>query len=132
MRCAHQLAQRLGERFRALACTGDDENTLVVAISVRQVNRALPLRFGERGLLHCADDADNCKQLRVVFFVAERDPLAERAAVRPVTPGQIFVHHTDAFRAVGICRGEEASFAQVNTEGREVLAVNGIGIMAVH
>src|SRR5207244_10511999 len=65
-----------------------------------------------------------CKQLRVVFFVAERDPLAKRAAVRPVTPGQIFVHHTDAFRAVGICRGEEASFAQVNTEGREVLAVN--------
>ena len=133
MRCVHQLAQRLGERFRALVRARDDENTgVLVAIgSVWQINRALPLRFGERGLLHCADDADNRKQLRVVFFVAERDPLAERAAVRPVTPGQIFVHHTDAFRAVGICRGEEASFAQVNAESREVIAVNGIGIMAV-
>ncbi len=87
MRCAHQLAQRLGERFRALACAGDDENTGAVAITVRQVNRALPLRFGERGLLHCADDADNCKQLRVVFFVTERDPLAERAAVEASNAG---------------------------------------------
>src|SRR5207245_10638987 len=107
-------------------------NTPLVYSSVRHVNRALPRPFGEGGLLACADDADNCKQLRVVFFVPERDPLAERAAVRPGMPGQIFVHYTDAFRAVGICRGEEASFAQVNTEGREVLAVNGIGIMAVH
>ena len=41
--------------------------TLVaVAISVRQVNRALPLRFGELRLFYRADDADNGEQLCVV------------------------------------------------------------------
>ena len=128
---AHQLSQRLGERFRTLARARDDENTGVVAISVRQVNRALSLRFGERGLFHRADDADNVNSFASSFSSPSAIALTERAAVRPVTPGQIFVHHTDAFRAMRICRGEEASFAQRNAEGREVIAVNGIGIMAV-
>ena len=37
-----------------------------VAMSVRQVNRALPLRFRELRLFYRADDADNGEQLRVV------------------------------------------------------------------
>ena len=70
MRCADQLSQRLGKRFRTLARARDDENTGVIAISVRQVNRALSLRFGERRLFHRADDADNGEQLCFVCFVA--------------------------------------------------------------
>ena len=42
MRCAHQLSQRLGERFRPLARARDDENAVAVALGVRQVNRPLP------------------------------------------------------------------------------------------
>src|ERR1041385_9431558 len=132
MRRVHELAQRLGKRFRALTRARNNEYTLAVAISVRHVNRALSLRFGERGLLDCTDDPDTCEQLRLVFFVAERDPLAERPAIGPAASGQIFVHHTDALRTMRICRSKEPSFAQRNAEGRKVIAVNGVGIMAVN
>ena len=57
--------------------------------------------------------------------------LAERAAIGPVTPGKIFVHHADAFRAMRIRRSQEPSFAQRNAERREVIAVDAIGIMTV-
>ena len=64
--CAHQFSQRLGKRFRALARARDDENVAGVAIKVRQVNRALPLRFRELRLFYRADDADNGEQFCLV------------------------------------------------------------------
>ena len=63
MRSADQLSQRLGERFRTLARARDDENTGALAVGVRQVNRPLPLRFGELRLFYRADNADNGEEL---------------------------------------------------------------------
>ena len=63
MRGADQFPQRLGERFRTLARARDDENTGALAISVRQVNRSLPLRFGELRLFYRADNADNGEEV---------------------------------------------------------------------
>ncbi len=88
MRGADELSQRLGERFRALARARDDENAAVTGtMGVGQVNRPLTLRLRELRLFYCTDNADNGKELCFVRFVATKDLLAERAPVRPVTPG---------------------------------------------
>ena len=110
--CAHQFSQRLGKRFRTLARARDDENVDAVAIKERQVNRALPLRFRELRLFYRADDADNGEQFCVVRVVALRHALTKRAAIGPVAPGEIFVHHADPFRAMRIRRGQKPSLAQ--------------------
>ena len=55
-----------------LARAHDDKNTGAVAISVRQVNRPLSLRFGEFRLFYRADNADNGEEvflLHLAFFV---------------------------------------------------------------
>ena len=102
-----------------------------LAIGVRQVNRPLPLRFGEPRLFYRADNADNGEEICFLLFVAMEHLLAERSAIGPVTPGKIFIHHAEAFRAVGICRSEKPTFAQRNPERREIIAVYAIGIMTV-
>ena len=66
VRGAHQLPQRIGERFRALARAGHHEDIGGVSIVVRHVNRTLPLRFRELRLFYRADDADNGEQQSVV------------------------------------------------------------------
>ena len=78
---------------------------MLVGISERQVNRTLPLRFRELRLFYRADDTDNGEQFCVIRFAALKYALTERAAVRPVAPGEIFVHHADPFRAMRIRRG---------------------------
>ena len=71
------------------------------------------------------------EQFRFVRIAALKHALTERAALRPVTPGEIFVHDADAFRAVRIRRRQEPSFAQRNAESREIIAGDAIGIMTV-
>ena len=73
-------------------------------ISERQVNRALPLRFRELRLFYRADDTDNGEQFCVIRVAALKYALTKRAAIRPVTPGEIFVHHADPFRAMRVRR----------------------------
>jgi hypothetical protein len=68
MRCAHQLSQRLGERFRALARANDDKNAGALAVSVRQVNGSLSLRFGELRLFYRPDNADNGEEVSLLHL----------------------------------------------------------------
>ena len=100
-------------------------------MGVGQINRALPGGFRELRLFHRPDDADDGEEFRFVRFIAVRQTLAERPAVRPVTPREILVHHADTFRAVRILRREEPSFAQRNAERGEIIAVHPVGIMTV-
>ena len=57
--------------------------------------------------------------------------LPKRTTVGPVTPGEVFVHDTDPFRAMRIRRGKKPSFAQRNTESREVIARHSVRIMSL-
>src|SRR3954465_5932057 len=102
MRCVDQLPQCLGERFRLLARSRDDENGIVAAIAVRQGNRALPAGFGKLRLFYVADYADNREQLCVVRFIGMGNALTERATVWPIEAGKVFVHDTNALGAMGI------------------------------
>src|SRR5207249_6016134 len=77
---AHQFSQRLSKRFRTLARAGDDEDVDAVGIHERQVDRALPLRFGELRLFYRADHTDNGEQLCVVRVVALKYALTKCAA----------------------------------------------------
>src|SRR5207244_13086142 len=97
---AHQFSQRLSKRFWALARAGDNEDVDAVGIHERQVNRALPLRFGELRLFYGADDTDNGGLFCVVRVAALKHALTERAAFWPVAPGEIFVHDADALRTM--------------------------------
>src|SRR5205823_11985158 len=98
----------------------------------RQVNRALALPLGQRGLFHRANDTDNREELRVLFFIAVRNSLTKRAAAAGlITPRKIFVHDADSIRSMRILRGQKPSFAQRNAECREVIAGHAIGIMSL-
>jgi hypothetical protein len=57
----------------------------------------LPRRFGELGLFHRADDADNGEELCVICFIAKSDASTDRATIRPIPARKICVHHADAF-----------------------------------
>jgi hypothetical protein len=97
-----QLSQRLGERFRTLARARDDENGGLAVMGVGQVNGPLPWSFRELCLFYRTNNADDREEFRLVRFVAMRQALAERAAIRPVAPGEIFVHNANAFRPMRI------------------------------
>src|SRR5205085_6590927 len=136
-------------RFGALAGARNHKIIGVLPRSERQVNRALALPLGQRGLFHRANDTDNREELRVIFFVAVPNSLTERAAIGvffaagrdslakraaaagPITPRKIFVHDADSIRSMRILRGQKPSFAQRNAEGREVVAGHAIGIMSL-
>ena len=96
---AHQLSQRIRKRFGVLARARHDED--VRAKLVRHVNSALPRRFRQLRLFDRADNADNGEESCVIGFGALKQALAQRLAVGPVTPGEVFVHHTDSI--VRIC-----------------------------
>ena len=89
------------------------------------------MRFGQLRLFHRADDTDNREQFRFVRLVAVSQTLTQRAAIRPVTPGEFLVDDADPLRTVRISRGKEPSFAQRNAERREVIAVDAVGVMTV-
>ena len=86
-----------------LARARNHEDVAGVSIEERQVNRTLPLRFRQLRLFDRPDDADNREQLCVVRIGTLKDALTERAAVRPVTLREVFIHDTDPLGAMRIC-----------------------------
>ena len=95
------FCERQAERFRRKARADGDEEAVADAEGVGIVNRALGFVFGEPGLFHAADNADDGERLASFpCFGPIPQALANGDGVWPVVPREIFIDDADAARSV--------------------------------
>ena len=91
---SHDALQGAAERVWFERRSRDHEEGVVEPLGIRVVHGAKRVLFSKPVLFHGTDNSHHGIGLVVrAFLRPDEQPLSDRVALRPVTPGEIVVHH---------------------------------------